>query len=84
MRIHVSRRIRKLPSNAFSNPDKYLKPGDHIQRRLDGMVPFVNHEGVYIAMAKTVLSDKREAHARIDTFQKFVSSEEQEVRFNYY
>uniref|UniRef100_A0A914ZG81 LRAT domain-containing protein n=1 Tax=Panagrolaimus superbus TaxID=310955 RepID=A0A914ZG81_9BILA len=92
--VHVSHRIRKLPSDAYSNPDKYLKPGDHIQRRLDGMVPFVNHEGVYIgdglvahintetatAMAKTVLSDKREAYARIDTFQKFVSSEDQEVR----
>uniref|UniRef100_A0AC35FXS6 LRAT domain-containing protein n=1 Tax=Panagrolaimus sp. PS1159 TaxID=55785 RepID=A0AC35FXS6_9BILA len=91
---HVSHRIRKLPSDAFLNPDKYLKPGDHIQRRLDGCIPFINHEGIYIgdgqvchintetatAMAKTVLSDKREAHARIDKFQKFVSSEDQEVR----
>jgi hypothetical protein len=92
--VHVSHRIRKLPPDAYNNPDKYLKPGDHIQRRLDGIIPFVNHEGVYLgggrvchihaenseAMAKTVLSDKREASARIDTFQRFVSCEDQEVR----
>ena len=54
----------------------------------------MNHEGVYLgegfvahintetatAVAKTVLSDKRGAHARIDSLQRFVSSPDQEVR----
>ena len=71
-----------------------MKPGDHIQRRLDAVIPFANHEGVYLgegqvahintetasAVAKTLISDKREACARIDPIERFVSSEDQEVR----
>ncbi|KAE9547029.1 hypothetical protein FO519_009759 [Halicephalobus sp. NKZ332] len=40
-------RIRKLPPNYITNPDLYLKPGDHIQRDLDSSIPFANHEGIY-------------------------------------
>uniref|UniRef100_A0AC35FZH5 LRAT domain-containing protein n=1 Tax=Panagrolaimus sp. PS1159 TaxID=55785 RepID=A0AC35FZH5_9BILA len=89
-----SYRIRKLPLDVIERFEEYLKPGDHIQRNLDGFLPLASHEGVYIgdgmiahintekstAMAKTILTEKLEAHARIDPFQGFLSPENQEVR----
>uniref|UniRef100_A0A914Y2G7 LRAT domain-containing protein n=1 Tax=Panagrolaimus superbus TaxID=310955 RepID=A0A914Y2G7_9BILA len=91
---NYSYRIRKLPSDVIENFEEYLKPGDHIQRNLDGCLPFANHEGVYIGdgmiahinteksttMTKTLLTEKFEAHARIDPFQGFPSPKNQEIR----
>uniref|UniRef100_A0AC34GA54 LRAT domain-containing protein n=1 Tax=Panagrolaimus sp. ES5 TaxID=591445 RepID=A0AC34GA54_9BILA len=87
---HVSHRIRICPSDVYNNPDLYLKPGDHIQRRLDAFFPFANHEGVYLGERKvahintesstatgiTVLTEKRLADARVDSFETFGATKE--------
>uniref|UniRef100_A0AC34QXE2 LRAT domain-containing protein n=1 Tax=Panagrolaimus sp. JU765 TaxID=591449 RepID=A0AC34QXE2_9BILA len=90
----IAYRIRKLPADCIELPDKYLKPGDHIQRRLDMSLPFGNHEGVYIGNCKiahinresetadvqSIIGDKQEAHARIDKMDSFVTYRDQEIR----
>ena len=91
---HVAYRIRKLPPDCVDNSAFYLKPGDHIQRKLDSSIPFANHEGIYLGNGKvahintenvttdgiTVFSEKNDAYARIDKIDKFVSYHDQEIR----
>lgn len=91
---HVAYRVRKLPPDCVDNSAFYLKPGDHIQRRLDSAIPFANHEGIYLGNGKvahintenvtadgiSVITEKNEACARIDKIDKFVTYHDQEIR----
>uniref|UniRef100_A0A914CL62 LRAT domain-containing protein n=1 Tax=Acrobeloides nanus TaxID=290746 RepID=A0A914CL62_9BILA len=49
-------RIYCMPKECLTNPDKYLKPGDHIQTPLS--VPLINgiahHEGIYIGDGQVI------------------------------
>uniref|UniRef100_A0AC34RTL1 LRAT domain-containing protein n=1 Tax=Panagrolaimus sp. JU765 TaxID=591449 RepID=A0AC34RTL1_9BILA len=85
-------RIRKLPKDCLKYPDKYLFPGDYIQRYC--AVPFGNHEGVYMgngkvahinnesstASAVTVISEKSEARAIVSSLKYFLVHPDQELR----
>ena len=76
------------------NPDAYLKPGDHIQRDLDAVIPFASHEGIYLGNGKvahictvdanangfTVLSEKMKACARIHNLKEFIIHPRREIR----
>uniref|UniRef100_A0A914C572 LRAT domain-containing protein n=1 Tax=Acrobeloides nanus TaxID=290746 RepID=A0A914C572_9BILA len=46
-------RIRLMPKDCVKNPDKYLKPGDHIQTPLP-IVDIAHHEGIYLGDGKVI------------------------------
>lgn len=53
-RKHLTR-IRLMSKDCVKNPDKYLKPGDHIQTPLP-IVDIAHHEGIYLGDGKVKIS----------------------------
>uniref|UniRef100_A0A7E4V431 LRAT domain-containing protein n=1 Tax=Panagrellus redivivus TaxID=6233 RepID=A0A7E4V431_PANRE len=88
-------RVRQLPEKCLEKPDRYLNPGDHIQRNLQTGIP-ASHEGIYLGNGEVAHVNpendtadgvvlllgggKNEALARIDRIERFVRYPEQPVR----
>uniref|UniRef100_A0AC34G9X9 LRAT domain-containing protein n=1 Tax=Panagrolaimus sp. ES5 TaxID=591445 RepID=A0AC34G9X9_9BILA len=47
---NYSFRVRPVSIDVHQNPDLFLKPGDHIQRNLNGIL--FSHDGIYLGNAK--------------------------------
>uniref|UniRef100_A0A914QD08 LRAT domain-containing protein n=1 Tax=Panagrolaimus davidi TaxID=227884 RepID=A0A914QD08_9BILA len=88
-------RVRVLPMDVHQNPDRYLQPGDHIQRDMLGVLP-ISHDGVYLgngevadisgtsnnggSSSSSSSSNSDNAKARNVSFRAFALSKNQEIR----